>query len=347
MVANPDEWVCQTTCALRLARNMVAIPQFTLNTGAKIPAVGLGVWMGSPGQHERAEAMCATALKLGYRAFDTASGYGNEAAVGRAIRASGVPRSEIFVTTKLGSTHHHKVAEAFETSLKALDIEYIDLYLIHWPQAAVDGKVLTPDEHPDIVDTWKDMEKLLATGKVKAIGVSNFNAERIQRLIDECTVVPAANQVELHPCLPQVALVEFCQSKNVLVTAYSSLGQPGGQISPDGSTVTVPDVFFSNDRLKEIATKHAATIAQVLLSWAVARGINVIPKSENADRLRTNATVIQLDAEETAFLDDFHKGPGLHRSLLTYHSLADPIGVFKWTYEQLGWPMTRGGFVTQ
>lgn len=320
---------------------MSNIPSFTLNTGAKIPSIGLGVWMGAPGKGAQAEAMCAKALKVGYRAFDTAPAYDTEAAVGRAIRASGIPRSEIFVTTKLNSDHHDKVKEGFEASLKALDIEYIDLYLMHWPQAIVDGKILQPEEHPTIVDTWKEMEKLLATGKVKAIGVSNFDEKRIQTLIDECTVVPAANQVELHPCLPQFELVDFCKKHNVQVTAYSSFGQPGQVLSP-GAT-PVPDVFFTSDLLKGIAAKRNGNVGQVLLSWAVQRGINVIPKSESEERLRANLTLVSLDDADMAAINSIHKGEGLHRSLLTFHDINLP-GVVGWTYEQLGWPMVKGGF---
>ncbi|KZV83737.1 Aldo/keto reductase [Exidia glandulosa HHB12029] len=291
------------------------IPTFTLNTGAKIPAIGLGAWMGTYGAQERAEAMVAKALKV--------PPSGSEAAVGRAIRASGIPRSEIFVTTKLLSQDHASVQEAFDKSLKELNVEYIDLYLVHWPQAEVNGKIVQPDEYPTIVDTWKQMENLLPTGKCKAIGVSNFDIKKIQRLIDECSVVPAANQIELHPCLPQTDLVAYCRSKGVLVTAYSSL------------------------EFRAIAAKHDATVAQVLLSWAVAKGINVIPKSESEERLRSNATIIELDAEDTAFVDNYHKGPGLHRSLLTYHSTGEFVGVVGYTYEQLGWDMVEGGFVRQ
>ncbi|KZW03672.1 aado/keto reductase [Exidia glandulosa HHB12029] len=323
---------------------MSNIPTFTLNTGAKIPAIGLGSWMGGYGEAERAEAMVAKALKLGYRAIDTAAGYGNEAAVGRAVRASGIPRSEIFVTTKLMGKNHDSVQEGFDASLKELDLEYVDLYLVHWPQASPNGNLVQPNEYPTVVDTWKQMEKLLQTGKCKAIGVSNFDIKKIQSLLDECTVVPAANQIELHPCLPQTKLVEFCKSKGILVTAYSSLGQPGGKLA---NGEVIPDVFFSNDKFKAIAAKHNATVAQVLLSWAVAKGINVIPKSESEERLRANATVIELDAEDTEFVDNYHKGKGLHRSLLSYHSTGDFVGVFGYTYEQLGWPMVEGGFVKE
>ncbi|EJD49731.1 aado/keto reductase [Auricularia subglabra TFB-10046 SS5] len=323
---------------------MSSAPTFTLNTGAKIPSVGLGVWMGSFGNEERAEAMCKKALKVGYRAIDTAAGYGNEAAVGRAVRESGIPRSEIFVTTKLGNGFHDKVQEGFEASLKALDIDYIDLYLMHWPQAVVDGQVLQPDEHPTIVDTWKDMEKLLQTGKVKAIGVSNFDVKKLQRLIDECTVVPAANQIELHPCLPQFEVADFCKKHNIQVTAYSSLGQPGGKRFSDSNAVQNP--LFSSEIIQAIASKHNANVGQVLLSWAVQRGVNVIPKSESEERLRANITLVPLNEDDMTLLNNFHKGEGLHRSLLTYHD-EKLGGVFGYTYEQLGWPMVKGGFVRQ
>ncbi|KZW03674.1 putative GCY1-galactose-induced protein of aldo/keto reductase family [Exidia glandulosa HHB12029] len=324
---------------------MSNVPTFTLNTGAKIPAIGIGSWMGSYGEADRAEAMVAKALKLGYRAIDTAAGYHNEAAVGRAIRASGIPRRELFVTTKLTGEYHDNVQAGLDASLKELDLEYVDLYLVHWPHAQPNGKLVQPNEYPTVVDTWKQMEKLLETGKCKAIGVSNFDIKKIQSLLDECTVVPAANQIELHPCLPQTKVVKFCKSKGILVTAYSSLGQPNSKLANG----TIPDVFFSNDKFKAIAAKHNATVAQVLLSWAVARGINVQPKSETEERLRSNlnAAAIKLDSEDTEFVDNYHKGKGLHRSLLPYHSTGNFVGVFGYTYEQLGWPMVEGGFVQE
>lgn len=325
---------------------MAAVPSFALNTGAKIPAIGMGAWMGTQGNEDRCEEMCKKALKVGYRHFDTSAGYLNEAAVGRAIRASGVPREEIFVTTKLDNYSHHKVAEALDASLELLGLDYVDLYLIHFPMAVVDGRTLQPHEHPTVVDTWREMEKAFHSGKARAIGVSNFDKSKIQRIIEECTVVPAVNQIELHPCWPQVDLVEFCKSKGIQVTAYSSLGQPGikGFGNPD---LVIPDVFFTSDTIKSIADKHGATIAQVMLTWAVTKGYNVIPKSENEERMKKNLTLITLDAADMVTLDNFHKGEGMHRSLLGHHTTGEVVGVFGWTYEQMGWNLIKGGLVPE
>ena len=184
------------------------------------------------------------ALQLGYRHIDTVSaiiiidegflsgvnflqayGYANEEQVGRAIRESGVPREEIFVTTKLPNHHHHKVAESLQESLDKLDLEYVDLYLMHWPQAYTeDNKMIPYGESPTYVETWRDMEKLLGTGKVRSIGVSNFSVALLEVLLTETTIVPATNQVEMHSCLPSFELKKYCDEKGIVLTAYSPLG---------------------------------------------------------------------------------------------------------------------------
>ncbi|KAG8952561.1 hypothetical protein FRC00_006702, partial [Tulasnella sp. 408] len=152
-------------------------------------------WMGNPGAAEACEKMVKTAIGLGYRHLDTAAGYRNEESVGKAIRESGAPRSEFFVTTKLWNGDHGRVAGAFEESLARLGLEYIDLYLMHWPQAqTADGRTLQPDESPTYVETWKVMEELLETGKVKSLGVSNFSVKTLEVLLDQATIVPAVNQ---------------------------------------------------------------------------------------------------------------------------------------------------------
>lgn len=186
------------------------------------------------------------------------------------------------LTTRSNNTDHHRVAEAFETSLKALDIEYIDLYLIHWPQAVVDGKTRHPSEHPTIHDTWADMVKLQETGKVRALGVSNFGIPLLEALLAKTSVVPAVNQVELHPIFPSVALRKYSTKHGILLTAYSPIGQPAaGTVSP----------LLTDEDVVRIAEKHGATPAQVALSWGVQNGIVVVPKSENEERMKTNITV--------------------------------------------------------
>jgi len=309
------------------------IPVFTFNNGVKVPSIGLGCWMGSVGGGEAVEQMCKTALQLGYRHIDTAYGYGNEEHVGKAIRESGIPREEIYLVTKLPGRHHGKVRESLEESLRSLGLDYVDLYLMHWPQASTEnGDPIPYGESPTFVETWKEMEKLLPTGKVKSIGVSNFSIKTLKELLPHCNVIPVTNQVELHPCLPSFELKTFCEDKGILLTAYSPLGQ--GQ-----------SVFFTEPDIVGIAEKHKATPAQVVISWGVQRGTIVIPKSEKPERIKENITLVKLSEDDMKAVDKVHKKPGMHRSLLKYH--REDGKVFGWTYEELGWPMTKGGLVAE
>lgn len=172
--------------------------------------------------------------------------------------------------------------EAFDNSLAALDIEYIDLYLIHWPQAKIGDRILAPEESPTIHDTWADMIKLLDTGKVRALGVSNFGAPLLKSLLANTSVVPAVNQVEHHPCFPRLAIREICAENGIIITAYSPFGQPApGTVSP----------LLNDEDVKSVAKKLGATEGQVVLSWAVQSGIVVVPKSENPERMAKNITV--------------------------------------------------------
>jgi len=315
-----------------------SLPALSLNTGAKMPSVGLGCWMGEPGQADRTIEMVKLALKNGYRHLDTASGYGNEVAVGKAVRKSGIAREEIFITTKLPNHHHDSVEDSFATSFKNLGVGYIDLYLLHWPQAVNDkGEVLQPEQSPTFVETWLEMEKLLKTGKVKAIGVSNFSVKNLEILLSKTTVVPANNQVELSACLPQFELKEYCDAKKIVLTAYSPFGQP------DPTDYVVP--FFSDPTLAEIAKMNDANVGQILVSWTVQRGIAVVPKSEKEERMKQNITLIKLSEPDMQSLNNYHKTPGMHRSLPRLHSKELGGSVFGWTYDQLGWPMREGGFV--
>ncbi|THU85055.1 aado/keto reductase [Dendrothele bispora CBS 962.96] len=316
------------------------VPSFNLNDGTKMPSVGLGCWMGSVGDNEEVYQMCKKAIEVGYRHFDTVSLVGNEKQVGRAIRDSGIPRNEFYVVTKLPNSHHHLVKEAFDQSLGDLNCEYIDLYLMHWPQAYPPGEpfwsqtALPPDEKPTLIDCWKDMEKLLETGKVKTLGVSNFSIKILERLLPHCTVVPAVNQIECHPCLPEHELKAYCETKNILLTAWSPLGKPG-----HGQEISL----LSDKTVKSIADKHGADVSQVLLSWGVQRKTVVIPKTVNETRMKTNISLINLDKADMDALDQLHQQPGMHRALSRIHM---PDGkVFGWTYEQLGWNMTTGGIV--
>ncbi|KAJ6593578.1 Aldo/keto reductase [Mycena capillaripes] len=305
---------------------MADIPSFTLNNGTKIPSIGMGCWMGGPGGGQRVYDMCSAALKCGYRHFDTASGYANEEHVGRAIQDFSIPRNEIYLTTKLGNLDHHRVKEAFEDSLKKLGVSYIDLYLLHWPI----GKVLSPEEQPTFIETWKEMEKLLTTGQVKTIGVSNFSIQTLEQLLPHCSIIPATNQVELHPCLPQNELKTYCEAKGILLTAYSPLGR---------STT-----FMEDPMIQAVAQKNNTSPAQVVLSWAVQRGNIAIPKSEDKGRMLANITLVPLSKPDMAIIDELHQTPGMHKSLLVFDDKGDGT-VFGWTYEQLGWKMVVGGHV--
>ncbi|KAG8996321.1 hypothetical protein FRB90_012763, partial [Tulasnella sp. 427] len=304
---------------------MNSTPAITLNNGRKMPAIGLGCWMGSYGEGERCEQMVRTALKVGYRHFDTASGYQNEEHTGKAIRESGVPRSEIFLTTKLGNGDHHRVKEAFEASLARLDCEYLDLYLMHWPQAQDEtGRVLPADESPTFVETWKEMEKLLDSGRVKSIGVSNFSIKTLDMLLPHVSVVPAVNQVQLHPYLPQLDLLEYCTSKGIHLTAYSPLGQTNSPL-------------FTDDTIVRLAEKYRVSTGQVLLSWGVQRGTSVIPKSEKEERLRSNLELVKFDPVDFEAISDIHEQPGKNKNV-AFHMETYVDGrpaMFGWTYEQL------------
>ncbi|TFY81154.1 hypothetical protein EWM64_g2853 [Hericium alpestre] len=309
----------------------VSVPALKLNNGTQMPVVGLGCWMGTPGGGERVNSMVKKALKkLGYRHFDTAAGYANEEQVGDALHESGIPRSQIFVTTKLGNQDHHRVAHAFDDSLRRLRLDYVDLYLMHWPQAVGgNGVTLQPDEHPNIIDTWHEMEKLLDTGRVKAIGVSNFSIKLLEKLLSQARVVPAVNQVELHPCLPQMELKTYCDPRGIALTAYSPLGRP----LPKDKRGDLP-MLMEEPTIARLAHKYKATPAQILVSWGVRRGTPVIPKSEDVGRLKSNINLLRLEDSDMHAIDAIHRTPGMHRSLLTYHGL-DPGRVFGWTYEQM------------
>lgn len=247
---------------------------FTLNTGAKIPAVGLGTWQSKPNEVKNA---VEAALKAGYRHIDTALAYGNEAEVGEGIKASGVPREEIWITTKLDNPWHKRVEEGIESSLKSLGVDYVDLYLMHWPCSTdpTNLKKHLPDW--DFVKTWAEMQKLPASGRVKNIGVSNFAIKNLEILLNDstCKTVPAVNQVELHPNNPSPKLVAYNAEKGIHTTGYSCLGSTNSPL-------------YSNQTLKDLADSKGKTVQQVLLMWGLQKGWSVIPKSVNIDRIHKN-----------------------------------------------------------
>ncbi|KAI9801013.1 MAG: hypothetical protein M1825_003547 [Sarcosagium campestre] len=261
---------------------------FKLNTGAEIPALGFGTWQDKEAQ----ESAVLAALKAGYRHIDTARIYGTEAAVGAGIKQSGVPRSSIFLVSKLWNNKHHPddVEAALDASLKDLGTDYLDLYLMHWPVAFERGENPFPKGEDginrtipvDYLETWKAMEKLLAGGKTKAIGISNFSRAEVERLLKEATVVPAAHQLELHPYLQQPAFMEFHKQKGIHVTQYSPFGN---QNESYGSKI---GKLIDDPTLNEIGKKYNKSGAQVALAWGIAHGHSVVPKSKTPTRIAAN-----------------------------------------------------------
>ncbi|CAL1707856.1 unnamed protein product [Somion occarium] len=306
-------------------------PAFRLNDGEEIPAIGIGCWMGYVGGNNEVVEMVEHALKVGYRHIDTAFNYGNEAQVGQAIRNSNIPRHELFVTTKLAGEYHGAVQEGLQKSLDNLGLDYIDLFLMHWPQAlTLDGEALQPDENPTFVDTWREMEKLVATGQVKSIGVSNFSVKTLEILLPYASIVPAVNQVEMHPLLPQLELLEYCRKMTILLTAYSPLGKH-------------KPMLVQHPAVVDIVTRRRCSAAQVLLGWIISKGVVAIPKSADKKRIEANLSFVHLSPEEVAALDEIHKAEGMHRSVCGFHGKGGIC--FGWTYEQLGWPMKEGGVI--
>jgi diketogulonate reductase-like aldo/keto reductase len=254
-----------------------------LSNGVEIPALGLGVYRSRPGDETRAAVEAA--LELGYRHVDTARVYGNEADVGAALAASGIPRDAVFLTTKLWNDDHGYDAtlRACDASLRRLGVERVDLYLVHWPVPGLRR------------ETWRAMERLLADGKARAIGVSNYTVRHLEELLASAKIPPAVNQVELHPFLSQRDLLAFCRSRGIQVEAYAPL---------------VKARRMKHPALRSVAAKHGRTPAQVLVRWSLQRGLVVIPKSVRAERIRENADVFgfALDAEDLAVLDALDEG---------------------------------------
>jgi 2,5-diketo-D-gluconate reductase A len=254
--------------------DMPPVPPITLNNGVEIPQVGFGVFL-VPADETRAAV--SSALEIGYRHIDTAALYGNEAEVGAAIADSGIDRADLFVTTKCWNTDQgfEESQAACAKSLDLLQMAYVDLYLIHWPRPKRDR----------YVDTWRGFERLYETGASRAIGVSNFQPAHLQRLLDECEVVPAVNQVELHPRLQQAELRAFHERHGIVTEAWSPLAR--GDLLDDAT-------------IAKIAAKHNVSSAQVILRWHLDLGNVIIPKSVNPDRMAGNIDLfsIRLDAED-------------------------------------------------
>lgn len=242
----------------------------TLNNGLKMPQLGFGVWQVD---NDQAEVAVAKAIEVGYTSIDTAMIYQNESGVGRAIQASSVPREELFITTKVWNSDqgYENTIRAFDDSLERLGLDYVDLYLIHWP---------TP-EFDQYVDTYKALEKLYHDGRVKAIGVCNFDIEHLERILKECDVKPVLNQIECHPYLDQKELKDFCAKHEIFVEAWSPL-QQGGEV-------------LNEEIIQKIAKVHGKSPAQIVLRWHLQNNTIVIPKSVTPARIEENFNVFDFE----------------------------------------------------
>ena len=248
------------------------------NNGAEIPYLGLGVFKAKDG--EETYNAVKWAIEAGYRHIDTAAIYGNEVSVGKAIKDSGIPRSDIFVTTKLWNEDQRSDNQlnAIDESLKRLGLDYVDLYLIHWP---VKGKY---------VESWKKMEKIYRSGKARAVGISNFNIHHIEDILAVNDLVPAVNQCECSPELTQVELANYCKQKGIIFEPWSPLGQ--------GNTLKDPKIIA-------VAQKYGKTPAQIILRWGLQRGFINIPKSSTKSRIEENSRIFDFELNDVDFKEIF------------------------------------------
>jgi 2,5-diketo-D-gluconate reductase A len=247
----------------------MTIPQITLNSGHDIPQLGFGVFKVDPAETER---VVSDALEVGYRHLDTAKAYENEEAVGAAIAASAIPRGELFVTTKLWNTEQgaQSTLDAFDLSLEKLGLDHVDLYLIHWPSPA----------RGLFVESWESMETIMASGRARSIGVSNFLPHHLETLLDATTIVPAVNQIELHPYLQQREADVFGRERGIVTEAWSPLGR--GRLVEEAG-------------VEAIAEANGKTLAQVILRWHIQSGFVVIPKSVRRERMAENLDIFDFE----------------------------------------------------
>ncbi len=251
---------------------MANVPTVTLNDGNTIPQLGLGVWQVD---QEITARVVRDGIEAGYRLIDTAEGYDNEEGVGEAIRAAGVPREQLFITSKLRNGGHARdlALKSFDESMNKLGLEQIDMFLIHWPAPGQDK----------YVEAWRTLIELKEQGRIKSIGVSNFNQDHLERIINETGVTPVVNQIELHPYFPQLDQRDYLKANNIHLESYSPLGS--GEVLEDQT-------------IGKIGEKYGKSIAQVILRWQVQQGNIVIPKTTHAERMRENIEVFDFELSE-------------------------------------------------
>ncbi|WRT67382.1 uncharacterized protein IL334_004353 [Kwoniella shivajii] len=308
-----------------------------LNNGVVVPQVGYGTWQAAPGEVEKA---VEEAIKAGYRHIDCALIYQNQDEVATGIKASGVPREDLFLVSKLWCNSHRpeNVESDLDTTLSQLGTKYLDIYLIHWPVAfspgkdlfpkRSDGKVQMDEKAPGIVETWKELVRIYKeTDKVKAVGVSNFTVEQLQKVIDATGVVPAMNQIECHPSLIQPELFKFCKEKGIVITAYSPLG----------NNITGKPRVIDHPQIKKIAERLGKSPAQVLIAWVTKQGFVVIPKSVTPARIKSNFEDFELSDADFEEINKVGLDNQVRSNIPYIYDLSWPCDIFG-TPEEQGQP---------
>lgn len=255
---------------------------FTLNNGVTIPCIGFGTYKAAEGDSSDS---IVTAIKAGYRFFDTASFYETEVYLAEALKRTGLPRKEVFITSKVWKAEmgYNGTMEAFERTLKNLDTDYLDLYLIHWPRYTLEG-----EWKQTCIDTWKAMEELYKAGRIRAIGLSNFLPHHLDVILEHCTVKPMVNQLEIHPGYTQEAALRYCQERDILVQAWSPLGRQRVLQTP---------------LILELADKYNVSAAQICLRYLLQRGIHPLPKASSMERMKNNMDLFRFDITK----EDMHR----------------------------------------